>query len=286
MLVKCCSVILTGVILAVFGVLPSFAAEVEGREPETLGLGGDRAAHLELMPRHKMDTESCYRFRFNDEPVADLDKSELTGYPLRNILVCAAQLYALATEDYEVTLDEVLAAGYWPYEILPEVEPEDCVLSRYDSNRLFSERTLTDVGSPEWLLRERDSILSMFIGDYYFYPDFVARDAVLEYDPVLPDDLVPIEEFWVNPLTGRPFEFGEVTGQLSEWPLDWSNLTEDCRITDGLEELIVVRINKWDLMPVEYREDGRIVAKVSEYMTITRDGSTVTTTCVKPPPTE
>ena len=234
-------------------------------EKDIVKSSGQRSSHLThtcTVDDGPHVTGKCYRFSFGTDPTNGLAPAGLEGYPLKESLVYAASVYALDNEDYHVTLAEVVNAGYWPYEILPSGDPESIVLSSYRCKRLFTEESIAQISTPEWRLEKRANILDEFYYEYYCYPMLVGSDSVLEFNPVLPDDLERISAFWVNPVEDAPFEYGEGKGMLREVPVSWLSVGAKSRLEEQYASMTVDVVNDRDLFPVQYRKNGKMISTV------------------------
>ncbi len=114
----------------------------------------------------------------------------------------AAEYYAMYTLDFDVSVGEIVAAGFWPYDLFPADMNYDL---RFHTNPLDVAQLTTDSVNPnmlkldeqEYLLRAKDDILQWFHRCYFFeveqQHDITAKELASKR----------IAEFWINPLSGE-----------------------------------------------------------------------------------
>ncbi|MCC7476952.1 hypothetical protein IT575_00720 [bacterium] len=188
----------------------------------------DRIAQINLV------AERC-RSYWKEQPGAGFVRFDSNGprlpvekLPAGRALELAAAAYATATLDFSVTPAELQAAGFWPYETMPESWMSDnliyevrggSAINWYGYNLSSSINNLPFMpNSKEWLLWMRAQILNAFHEQYFFYPILQSRfpgDDYPGYEAMAPR----VSAFWVNPLTDTPFASGSAKGELSSWPV-------------------------------------------------------------------
>lgn len=117
------------------------------------------------------------------------------GIPIRK----AAELYAMVSGDYDVTLAEIKSAGFWPFQIPLELKDDTHVPSVGRVDSLDYEFYLGLIGTDEYYLQAKYQILQTYY--HFYYSDSFASDS-----PMLPAELLREKsiEFWINPLSGKP----------------------------------------------------------------------------------
>lgn len=151
---------------------------------------------------------------------------EVTGVPAPweripggGALKQAAHYYALLTQDYDVSLSDIIEAGFWPYDTFPagtDLElrlnwPETHVLGNWDEvNNCPLDQSM--VGSNRWLIESRASLLALFYTDYYY----TIIDTVHERNQEIG---ARFEQFWTNPYTGTLMKPDNGSGELQFIPV-------------------------------------------------------------------
>jgi hypothetical protein len=154
-------------------------------------------------------------------------------------LALAAHYYAIETADMQVSLRDIIDAGFWPYDTFPtwlDLSETLYEFPREEQAQLgFTTRSnkawvadydhwtgylAQGLGTPEWLLWRKAEILNQVHTELFFkpHPEWIPAQGVdVESGEVLPR----FAAFWVNPLAtaaaGKPvaFSFGPALGQLS-----------------------------------------------------------------------
>ena len=140
-------------------------------------------------------------------------RAPIERIPAKEALSVAANYYVIVSEDFSVSIQDLLDSGYWPYDIFPDDCDRLSLLYNYPSTRgldldeTYSGAVFDNIGSPDWILYAKNDILNSFHGEYYFDVDL---------RPEL-DDLAPRRNaaFWINPISGNPMKEGSDQGDFS-----------------------------------------------------------------------
>ncbi len=146
------------------------------------------------------------------EPTLDLYESELRY--LKPVIVQAAWAYALDSGDYRISLRDIVDSGFFPYGVIPAGLDWDACIKAHSNEADLSYMDLTEIGSDEWLVRQKSSILWMFYTYYYYPTAYGGFDP--NFEASLPDKLPRYEKFWVNPYTDKPATTDDESGGLHE----------------------------------------------------------------------
>jgi hypothetical protein len=188
----------------------------------------------------------------------DLDWSQ-TYIP--ETILRAASYYALFTGDPEITCSELFNSQFWPYRGVGflQAASSDLCIGPCDFSALLSSEDLREVGSPLWQLHCRQETLSTFYREYYYFRPY--EHHYTEPDHVrLPSALAKNGSFWMNPLTGTPFEEGTAMGNYILRGFGDYMASEDLRLTkyeihgELLPYLITRKTEPWVKDILRYRK--------------------------------
>ena len=133
-------------------------------------------------------------------------------------LELAASAYAIYTLDFDVSVEDLIEEGFWPfYGVIDDLKP-DSLLYDFESSRGvasgddFKPFYKYEVGSEVWLLEVKSMILRRFYRDYYFH------SLMTEPRSNMMVDIIP--QFWFNPITDSPMVTGENAGDMMVKPLE------------------------------------------------------------------
>jgi hypothetical protein len=138
--------------------------------------------------------------------------------PLRDImqgdaLLCAAECYALTTQDFDVRVGEVIDAGFYPFLDLPElVKPEMSIIHNGNKRETFTSEGLNEIGTSNWLIAVKNQVL----GNYYNTCYLAHCTGCLNSAIKISDDYITTiprnPPFWRNPVTNQPMEESKSVG--------------------------------------------------------------------------
>jgi hypothetical protein len=146
--------------------------------------------------------------------------------PAGAALPTAATLYALATDDLDVSLADLVQAGYWPYALPASAEPEQRI---WESDpALLACSALGDcwwldkVGTVDWRAAAQAQILLGYAAALRTgVAPLTAMKRASAGPPPPPEraDLVPLAAFFTNPFTGLPMQESAAPGDFQVLPL-------------------------------------------------------------------
>jgi hypothetical protein len=154
-------------------------------------------------------TEMSYYLKL-DQKNPILSNKELTY--IEPVITRAAWSYALYTGDYKVSLRDIIDAGFFPYDIFPNSSDYEACITNSSPETTITYIHLIDIGTEQWIVRQRQSILWAFYTYYYFPSSYRGIDT--EYPILEPDNLKAYHQFWINPYTNQPADYGKVQGGL------------------------------------------------------------------------
>ncbi|MEZ5338328.1 MAG: hypothetical protein R3F46_08680 [bacterium] len=109
----------------------------------------------------------------------------------------ASTYYAISTGDYEVTVQELLGNGFWPYSTFQESEL-DLLVPSFDKvtmNMSDLGPSILEMESSEFTLYARYRILHDFYR-FFFFADSTEEDTEQYFNDLLSN---PVSAFWINP---------------------------------------------------------------------------------------
>lgn len=200
---------------------------------------------------------NSYEFRF----VYEGDSAELLGVATPHAMRIAAAIYAIQTGKAAVTVRDVVDSGYWPFITFgPDFDYGQAVSATH-AQIILPEALVTEVGSDDWALGVKDYILTAFYNEYYYFGSLGTSDEKPGLLPVPPSELQPTPAFWISPLTGNDFEYGEAKGYIHECPMTWYIVGPQCRLDqETTSSSILLLVNTRDLFPTPTRSNGRTSA--------------------------
>lgn len=144
-------------------------------------------------------------------------RAPIEDIPCNGALEVAAAAYASYTLDFDVSLRDIIDAGYWPFDVIdPSVNLDDklfdfriqqAIALGADFNTIWQ----FPIGSDEWIIECKERILTEFYRNYY-YPT-----GTTELVPEL--DASIIDEFWFNSIADRPMNSSDLDGDIILIPL-------------------------------------------------------------------
>jgi hypothetical protein len=140
--------------------------------------------------------------------------------PLRDLmqgdtLLCAAEMYAVTTLDFDVRVGEVIEAGFYPFLDLPESVTEDmAIIQNGNKKETFTSEFLNTVGTSAWNIDVKNIVLSN-----YYTVCFLAHCVGCSSDETgIPDDYIATiprnPAFWINPVTEQPMTESNQVGDF------------------------------------------------------------------------
>jgi len=205
---------------------------------------------------HSPEIGEIYKFTFGEYR----DRVPLVGVATPHAMRQAAVLFALDTGASTITVQDIVDNGYWPYNVFAVDFDYSQEISAWDEALNFHEELVKDIGSTEWVLCSKNYILGSLYNEYYYFGGLGCPEEAMSAEPVLPAELKLIDAFWVSPVTGEPFAYGEARGEISETAMVDIFTGMPCLLPDDIvENSALVYINTRDLMPIPKRVDGRIV---------------------------
>jgi hypothetical protein len=235
---------------------PAYASGTDTESNAATSIGMD--ARLTVFDSNSMVEEMsgpCYQFEFG----WDGEAVPLQGVSTPQAMRSAAALYAIQTGAGSVTIENLLASGYWPFNSLDPASDRQQQVSNTAEPIVLPGTLVTEVGDSDWKLRARDYILGAFYNEYYYFGSLEAQDAQANVPVVPPRDLKPVAEFWISPVSGESFAYGELKGDIHECPMSDYFVGPDCLLSDEIaEHSNLILINTSDLVPSPFRQNGKI----------------------------
>jgi len=215
-----------------------------------------RLVSIGVTPSLQNDGEK-FKFSFH----TGTERVPLIGVATPHSLRRAAALYAIQSGEITISVQDVIDNGYWPFDIFPDGFDYSQKISAWDRSIVLSESLVMEIGSDDWVLRCKDIIVQGFYDEYYYFGNLGCPEEATSNVLVIPSQLIPIDEFWMNPVSGIEFAYGEKRGDISEIAMTDHTVGIPCLLSkEDYERSILVLVNTLDLPESPHRLDGKLVS--------------------------
>jgi hypothetical protein len=185
--------------------------------------------------------ESVYVLTFQKTSADASFVNSHTPYAWRKAAVACTLLY----EASNPSCQDIINAGLWSFKPESGFDVNQCP-GNYNCTSVLNETDLQDIGSEEWYLRTKRSILDIFYAEYYF--NQFASSLASESSVLLPGELVEIESFWVNHNSNLPYQPGLSKGQYHMTKASWECPTGEFVLAGiNADDVLLKVLNIWDV---------------------------------------
>ncbi len=164
----------------------------------------------------------------------------------------AAASCALLTNNPCPSYQEVIDTGLWPYQVEHDFDLSSATGDTGDF-AILNEVHISDIGSDEWFVQVRSTILSHFYRDYYFC-DYNIDGTLPQFTVTHPSDLQEYTLFWINPSDRSSYIVGTNFGQIRYTPASWVGISR--HLVDSELNSESVKLKQINILP---NPEGKII---------------------------